>query len=93
MIGAQPAPAHAVDPELDGIAGLQHPMRHGAEVDEQIPGLLDGVAHCDFGAGCRKDCSGVADLAARFRIERRLIEDHRDLVAGGRLGNPLRRRA
>src|SRR5271167_2216880 len=55
----------------------------------QVTGLLDRVMHRQLGAGRRENDAGIADLAARFAVERRLVDDYRDLVAGGGLDDPL----
>src|SRR5262249_60598521 len=40
-------------------------------------------------AGCGEDRAGIADLAARLAVERRLVDDKADLVTSLRLGNVL----
>src|SRR5271168_2658304 len=58
-------------------------MGQAAEVNVQFPGLFGRVMHRQFGAGCRKDAAGIADLAARFGIKRCLVDEYRDLAAAG----------
>ena len=67
MVGAQPAPALAVDPQFDRVADLQLAVPHRAEMQVQLAGLLLRVAHRQFAAGGREDRAGVADLAAAIR--------------------------
>src|SRR5260370_20725608 len=55
----------------------------------QIAGLFDRVAHRQLGALGREDYPAVAYLAARFRIERRLVDDDANVVAGLSLGDAL----
>src|SRR6516164_8049585 len=87
VIGAQPAPAPAVDPELHGIALLQHAAGHIAEMGVQISRLPYRVAYRQFGAAGRKDDAGIANLAAGLRIKGGLVDDQRDVVTEGGLGD------
>src|SRR5207245_2731793 len=80
MIGAQPAPPVAIDAQFDGVADLKRAVPHRAEMEMQLARPLYRIAHCELAAGRRENRPGVADLAAGFAIERRLVEDDADLV-------------
>src|SRR5580704_929563 len=64
-------------------------MRYRAEMDDEVAGFLDGVAHREFAARAREHRPGIAELAARLAVERGLVDDNRDLVAGFGLRYPL----
>src|SRR3546814_15093277 len=51
--------------------------------------LLLGVADGHLGAAGGDDQAGIADLAAGFGIERRLVQHNRNVRAGLRLGDRL----
>ena len=91
VIGAQASPALAIDAQLDRLADLQRAVPHRAEMKMQVAGLLLGIAHRKFAARRRKNHAGIADLPARLAIERRLVDDDADLVAGAGFGDTLRR--
>jgi hypothetical protein len=84
MVGAQTGAACVVDLELDRSTGLQRALRHLAVVDEEPVRLLLRVGDLDREA-VAGDGAGVAHLAARFAVERRLVDDDRDLLALPRL--------
>ena len=78
-----------------GAARVVHLGQHGhadarlarldaAEMHEQIAQLLLRVGHRDAQAIGAGDRAGIADLAAAFAVERRLVQHHGDLGAGGR---------
>ena len=85
MVGAHLAAALVVHLELD-LGAKPRPARHDlAEMDEQPVGLLLRVGDHDLEA-VAADRAGVADLAARFAVERRLVDHHRNLGPfGGRI--------
>src|SRR5208337_2551802 len=87
VVGAQLAPPNAVDPQLDGIAGSQHPAGDTPEMNVKVARLLYRVAHPQLSAGTGKDDTGIADLSACFCVERRLVDDQRNVVSDGGLGN------
>src|SRR4029078_10287459 len=73
--------ARMVDLELQRGARLQRALLHGAEMHEEIAGLLlrIGHAHRDARAGQQTD---IADLAAGLAVERRLVQNYRAALAG-----------
>ena len=75
VVGAQLTAPPAVDPELDGIALLQHTAGHIAEMNVQVARFFYRVAHRQLGAAGRKDDAAIANLAAGLRIEWRLVDD------------------
>src|SRR5271169_3343947 len=89
MVGTQLASASAVDPELDGVTFLHHAAGHIAEVNVQVARFLYRVAYCQLGAAGRKDGAGIANLTAGLCIERRLVDDQRDVVPEHRLRRAL----
>src|SRR5580704_13585394 len=89
VIGAKQPAARAVDPELDGLADFQASVGQSAEMNVQIPSLFYRVAHRQLGAVGRENDPAVTHLAARFRIERRLVDDDANVVAGLSLGDAL----
>src|ERR1700756_5127930 len=89
MVGAQLPPAAAVYPELDRVTLLQHAAGYIAEMDVQVARFFYRVAHGQLGAARRKDDAGIANLTAGLCIERRLVDDQRDVVSEHRLGSAL----
>ena len=87
--GAAP---RVVDLELERRAELDRALLDPAEMHEQIPGALlrigDGEAHA-----VAAHHALIADLAAGFGVERRLIEDDGAGLALGRARRPPCRRA
>ncbi len=69
-----------IDIELQRGAGLQGALLHGAQMHEEIAGLFLGLGDADSHALAAHH-AGVADLAAGFRIERRLVQDDRARLA------------
>ena len=63
-----------VDPQRQRRADLQRPLLDLDLVDDQVAEPLLRVEHVEPQAG-REHQPGVADLAARFAVERRLVED------------------
>src|SRR5579872_1930163 len=82
VVGAQPAPALAIDAQLDRVARLQRAVRNDAIVHDEVARLLGRVLHGKFAAARREHRSGVADLTAGLTVKRGLIDDDRDLIAG-----------
>ena len=89
MVGAQLAPALAIDAQLDGVADPQRSVRDAADMNEHIAGLAQRVRYREFSALSREDRPGIADLPARLTVERCLVDDDADLVAAPRFGDPL----
>src|ERR1700730_6507185 len=89
MIGAQPSAPTAVDAQLDRLTHPQRAVFDIADMDEQVARLAHRVFDRKLAAGRREDPPGVAALAARLAVERGLIDDNADLVAGRGLRNPL----
>src|SRR5437763_14745931 len=58
-------------------------------MDEQIAGFALRVRNREFAAGRGEDRAGIADLPARFAIERRLVDDKADLRTALRFGDAL----
>ena len=85
-LGAHPGPAFAVHDQAHRIADADRPLGNRADMDVQALGALDRVGNPDSPAlGLER--SGIADLAAGFGVEGRLVGDDRDRVAGfGALG-------
>src|SRR6516165_6411994 len=75
VIGADRASAPMIDLELQRRAELERALLHRALVHEEIAGLLLRVGDAEFHAALAREHACVADLAAGFRIERRLVED------------------
>ena len=85
---AQAAAALDVDGELDGIADPQSAALDAADMDVEVAQLLQRVGDGDHGrAGA--DGAGVADLAAQFAIEGRLVGDDQHILAGSGLVDQL----
>src|SRR5207253_132488 len=89
MIGAQPPAPPAVDAQLDRLAHPQRAVFDIAGMDEQIAGLAYRVFDRELAAGRREDRPGIADLAARLAVERGLVDDDADLVAGRGFRTPF----
>ncbi|EGO96301.1 hypothetical protein APM_0875 [Acidiphilium sp. PM] len=81
MVGADGAAAGVIDLGMDGIAGGDLAFLDRAVMDEEIAGLFLGVGDADGDAG-GGERAGVADLAAAFGVEGRLVEDEGDLLPG-----------
>ncbi len=81
VVRAQAGAALAVDLHLDRIADLHLALGHLAEVHEQVADLALNVADRNGRAARGGQRAGVAHLAARLAVERRLVGDQRDLVA------------
>src|SRR5438094_55124 len=58
-------------------------------MDEQVARLADRILDRELAAGGREDRPGIADLAARLAVERRLVDQDADLVAGSGFIHPL----
>src|SRR3954469_5848747 len=88
MVAADRAAAGMIDVERERHADLERTLLHLAGVNEQITGLLLGVADRKADA-VRRYGAGVAELAAGFAVERRLVDDHGAGLAGLEFGNFL----
>src|SRR5688572_29050071 len=80
VVGAQAGAALAIDLHLDRVADLHLALGHLAEMHEQVADLALRIADRDSRAARRGQRAGVAHLAARLAIERRLVGDQRDLL-------------
>ena len=74
-------PPDVIDFELESGAHFQRPLLHGAEMHEEIAGLLLRIGDAEFHALAGQD-AGVADLATRLRVKRRLVQHDRAGFAG-----------
>ncbi len=82
MIGAGgPAPL-AIDAQLHRLAQLEFAARHLHDMDMQRAQLLLGVDHFAFAAVAGEDRAMIADLAAGFAIEGRLVGEDAHGLAG-----------
>src|SRR5207244_10771970 len=81
VVGAQLAAAQAVDPQLDGIAYFQRAAGYASEMNVKVTRLLYRVTHRQLCPGSGKDDPRIPGLPARLAVKRRLVDDHRDLVA------------
>src|SRR6185312_10575655 len=84
VIGAERGAARLIDAQLDEVAELERAMRDAALMDEELAGALLRVAHRELAARMREYGAGVADLAAGFGVERRLVDEDGGVAA--RLG-------
>ena len=82
MVGARAVAALHVDAQFDEVADLDRALRHAAHMDVHVAGHFLRILDGDFHAAGREDGAGIAHLAAGFAVERRLVDDQRDLVAG-----------
>ena len=87
VVGADAGAAGVVDGKLERMADLEGALLDDDVVHEEVAELLLGVgdahAHVD-----RRHGAGVADLAAGFAVERRLVEDDEAALAGRELAAP-----
>ena len=74
MVGAHRLPARLIDNQLNSKPATQLAFLHQSFVDKKIAEFLLGIVDTEANAACAHD-AGVADLAAGFAIERRLIKD------------------
>ena len=86
--------AVGVDARLDGLADSQPAVKRPAMDDETTDRLL-GVCHREELAAAARfsEDAAIADLAATFRVERRLVEDDLGLAVPRQLVELHRRRA
>src|SRR5262249_47343933 len=75
VIGAGPGPALVIDAELDRIARSEAARLDPAEMHDHIAQPLLRAGHLEASAVGPLDQALVADLATRFAIKRRLVED------------------
>ncbi len=75
VIGARGAALLGIDAQLDRIADGELAARNLDHVDVQIAELLLGVDDFALGALAGEDRADIADLAAAFAVERRLVGD------------------
>ena len=82
VVAADAVAAHAVDLGLDLVAFGDRADAHPAPVHRDLAGqAVLRVDDVDDRAGRGRDRAGVADLAARLRVERRAVEHDVDLDA------------
>src|SRR6202047_2558215 len=74
MIGTYRLPSFVIDNQLKGKPEAHFAFFDQSFVNKQIAEFLLGIVDTEANAACTHD-AGVADLAAGFAIERRLIED------------------
>jgi hypothetical protein len=86
MIGAHRAAPGMIDLELERHARLDNACLDTAEMHPQIAGALLGVGD-EKRTPSPVMVAGVADLAAGFGVERRLVEDDRAVLAGSELAD------
>ena len=84
MVGADLLPARRVDREPHRVADRERARLDLAVVDEEAVRLLLHVVDGEARALVALDRTGIADLAAQLGVERRLVDDDRDLVACAR---------
>ena len=77
-----------IDVERERKPGLERAFLDHAGMDEQVAGLLLGVGDAEAHAVGRHD-AGIADLAAGFAVERRLVEHDGAGLALGQSGDLL----
>ena len=82
MVRPRCAPTLGIDAQFDDIAECELATRYLDDMNMQIPKLLFGVD--DFTLRCLrgKDGADIADLAAAFAVERRLIGKDANGFAG-----------
>ena len=82
--------ARVVDGKFERLADLEGALLDDDVVHEEVAELLLRVGDAHAHAA-RRHGAGVADLAAGFAVERRLVEDDEAALAGRELARPLRR--
>ena len=81
MVGARRGPRGVIDGELDRHADARGAFDDRDVVNDEVAEFFARVAH--DGAEARPgDLADVADLAAQFAVERRLVEDERAGLTG-----------
>ncbi|EGY00849.1 hypothetical protein AZA_84542 [Nitrospirillum viridazoti Y2] len=85
VVGADVAPAAAVHAQLHQLSGRKRAVGDGADVGEDGAQLLLRVADGHLDATGAEDHAAVAHLAAGLAIERRLVHQDDDVLAGGGL--------
>ena len=78
VMGADRRAAGVVHLRLHGLADTRLARLHGAEMHEDVAELPLRVGHSDAQPAGAGQHAGIADLAARFAVERRLVQHHRD---------------
>ena len=81
MVGADRRAPLAVDRQPHGVATREPPRLERADMDEEPVRLALRVGHAEARARLRLDHPGVADLAARLAVERRLVDHDRAALA------------
>src|SRR5262249_31713898 len=81
MVCAGRAPLLAIDGKIDGVVQPERALRHLDDMHVKAAEFLLGVDDLAFGRR-RPDRSLIADLAARFRIERGLVGEEADGLPG-----------
>src|ERR1700724_1920115 len=83
MIGTHRLPAFVIDNKLKGKPEAHFAFFDQSFVNKQIAEFLLGIVDTEANTACTHDAS-VANLAAGFAIERRLIEDDGPGFAGAK---------
>ena len=81
VMGADRRAPGMIDFERQRDAGLQRALLDGAEMHEQVAGLLLGIGDAKPHALAQHH-AGIADLAAGLRIKRRLVQNNGAALAG-----------
>ena len=81
VVGADGRAALVIDDQLQRLVELQRAVLHRDVMDEEIAELLLGAGDAHPRALALHH-AGIADLAAGFAVERRLVEDHEAGLAG-----------
>ena len=82
VMGADFAAAGMIDLGDDGGAHCRRSRVDMADMDEQIAEFFLRVSNGDAQAAGAGEKAGIADLAAAFGIERRLVQQQSDVCAG-----------
>ena len=83
VIGAQTPPPVVVNQQFDRRAGAHFALVDAAGMDEQIADLALGISDREGEPLRAGNPSRVTDLAARFPVKWRLVDDQRAFLAGG----------
>jgi hypothetical protein len=82
MVRPQAGAPGAVDPELHRVAQRELALHHLADVDVEVAKVLLGVVDAHLAAAGGKGDAAVAHLAAGLAVERGLVDQQLDRLAG-----------
>ena len=82
VVGARRRAARVLDLEIDLVARFERTLLDLSLMHEQAAGLLLRIGDAEQRLALAADDALIADLAAGFAVERRLVDDDRRLVAG-----------